>query len=255
MKSPSLKNHKRRLSLCFILLLILVSKVYANNSISFATHTTPPLSLFLQEVLQTALKPYHKKVTVIEMPGRRVILQVNQGKVVGDAARAGDFKVISNDDTSNYVRVNEAVALTKVVMITRKTSTPEQVSWHELNKGTVAYLSGSKRLRKNVYDDNRVPVSTSKQALEMLARERVKSVVMFESTARNLITNDEHLLATLTIQQPLVDRFNLFTFIHKDHAELVPLLEASLKEMKRNGAYQQIADKYYFSMPLPLSNG
>jgi len=123
------------------------------------------------------------------------------------------------------------------------------VSWHELNKGSVAYLSGSKRLRKKVDEDNRVPVSTSIQALEMLARNRVRAVVMYEAIALDLISQHSLLLEKLLVHQQKIDSFDLFTYIHKDHAELVPLLEKALRKIKHNGAYQKISDKYHFSMP------
>ncbi len=236
----------------FILSLLLPSEGVANNSLTFATHTRAPLSLFLQEILQQALKPYNKSVSVVEMPGRRVIQQVNSGVMIGDAARIADFKLISNDDTSNYLRVNEAVALTRIVMITKKSLQIEHPSWYMVNQGSVAYLRGSMRLRLKVESKNRVPVSTSIQALKMLARDRVRSVVMFEDIARKLIRKESLLSMKLVIHSPKIDSFNLYTYIHKDHAELVPLLEESLKEIKRNGIYKKIADKYHFTMTKPL---
>lgn len=237
----------------FIFMFILIPNAHASDTLTFATHTKPPLSSFLQEVLQQALKPHNKTVNVIEMPGRRVIHQVNHGMVVGDAGRASNFKVMSNDDTSNYIRVNEAIALISIVMITRKPLQIKDPSWHELNQGTVAYLNGSKHMRKRVNRYNRVPVSTNIQALEMLARDRVRAVAMFEATARDLISKNSLLSEELLLHQPEVDRFNLYTYINKNHAELVPLLEKSLKKMKKSGKFKKIADKYDFSMSMQLS--
>ncbi len=74
----------------------------ASDTLTFATHTKPPLSHFLKEILQEALKPYDLQVSVKEMPGRRVIIEVNNGRADGDPCRVNNFKHISNDDDQLY---------------------------------------------------------------------------------------------------------------------------------------------------------
>ena len=199
------------LFLCFISLL-----TSAEDKLVFATHTKPPLSLYFKEVIQKALSPYSIEIEVIEMPGSRVISLVNSGQVDGDLCRVLNFKNVSDSNTSNYLLVNEPIALTEIVMI------------------TLAHIAAP----------HRVAVSSSKQVLEMVANKRVDSAVMFASVAKNLLKQYPELKDNLVIQRPAVMSFQLFTYLNKKHAQLLPKLEFSLKQLKKNGFLAHAANKY-----------
>lgn len=217
----------------------------AGKTLVFATHTRPPLSLYLQEVMQEALRPYSIKVQVIEMPGSRVISQVNSGRADGDLCRVRNFKDTSDIDTSNYRRVNEPVVLTEIVMITlAKKNIVRPITWATINEGKVAFLRGSKTIRKHINLENRVAVSSSIQVLQMVASKRVDSAIMFSSVAKNLLKQSPELNAKLIIEKPPLLSFHLFTYLNKKHAELIPTLELSLQRLKNNGFLEHTANKY-----------
>lgn len=228
----------------FFLILISVP-LLAEEKLVFATHARPPLSLYLKEVIQEALKPYSIEINVIEMPGSRVISQVNNGYVDGDLSRVINFKDISDADTSNYVLVNEPIVLTEIVMITlaqKKITRP--ITWESINQGKVSFLRGSKTIRKYLKIENRVAVSSNKQVLEMVAKKRVNSAIMFASVAKNLLNQFPELNKQLMIQSPAVLSFHLFTYLNEKHAALIPKLELSLKQLKDNGFLENTANKY-----------
>ena len=228
------------LLLCFISLF-----TSAAEKLVFATHTKPPLSLYFKEVIQAALNPYAIEVEVIEMPGSRVISLVNSGQVDGDLCRVVNFKSVSDAKTSNYLLVNEPIALTEIVMITlAQIAPPHPMSWDTINQGKVAFLRGSKTIRKHLNSESRVAVSSSKQVLEMVANKRVNSAVMFASVAKNLLEQHPELKNNLVIQRPAVMSFQLFTYLNKKHAQLLPKLELSLKQLKSNGFLANTANKY-----------
>mgnify|MGYP003651949478 CR=1 FL=1 len=231
----------------FILFLLLISApTLAKQKLVFATHTRPPLSLYLKEVMQEALSPYAITVEVIEMPGSRVIAQVNNGEVDGDLCRVKNFTEISDDDTSNYLRVNEAMVLTEIVMITlanKKIIRP--ITRESINLGKVAFQRGSKTIRLHVDEQNRVALSTSLQVLEMVANNRVDAAIMFESVAQDLLSNSPELNEQLLIQRPALTAFHLYAYLNKKHADLVPKLEFSLRDLKKNGFLEKTAAKYH----------
>tara|TARA_R110000737_G_scaffold70420_2_gene98887 strand:+ start:1416 stop:2339 length:924 start_codon:yes stop_codon:yes gene_type:complete len=228
------------LFLCFISLL-----TSAEDKLVFATHTKPPLSLYFKEVIQKALSPYSIEIEVIEMPGSRVISLVNSGQVDGDLCRVLNFKNVSDSNTSNYLLVNEPIALTEIVMITlAHIAAPHPMNWDTINQGKVAFLRGSKTIRKQLNSESRVAVSSSKQVLEMVANKRVDSAVMFASVAKNLLKQYPELKDNLVIQRPAVMSFQLFTYLNKKHAQLLPKLEFSLKQLKKNGFLAHAANKY-----------
>ena len=136
----------------YILIGIFVSlPALATDKLVFATHARPPLSLYLTEVIQEALKPYSIDIQVIEMPGSRVISQVNNGHVDGDLSRVINFKDISDANTSNYRLVKEPIVLTEIVMLTlAQMEISRPMTWETINQGKVAFLRGSKTIRKHL---------------------------------------------------------------------------------------------------------
>ncbi len=236
-----------------VLLFLTATTVSSADTLTFATHTNPPLSIFLKEILQEALKPYGKIVLLIEMPGRRVIQQVNSGQADGDPCRVGNFKQISDDDASNYVKVKEPIVLTKIVMITRKEKKVENPSWDTINRGNVGFLRGSKRIGKHIDEKNRIPVTLNLQALKMVALGRIDSAVMFASVAKSLLHKNPALKMHLIIHEKPIMAYNQYPYFHKKHVGLIPVLEFSLQQLKEKGIFQKIAEKHWISPPLEVS--
>ncbi len=232
------------------LLIILISfSSIAQDNLIFATHTRPPLSLYLKEVLIEALQPHSISVEVIEMPGSRVISHVNSGDIDGDIARVGNFKEVSDANTSNYLRVDEPVVLIEIVMITladKEVTYP--ISWENINQGNVAFQRGSKTMRKYIDKHNRFATSSSIQVLEMVANKRVDSAIMFSSVAKDLLNKNSGLQEKLVIQTPAVMSFPLYVYLNQKHAELLPKLENSLRQLKINGIIEKIAQKYQITL-------
>lgn len=235
---------------CFVL--ISLSSI-ADEKLLFATHTRAPLSTYLQEIAREALKPYSIEVEVLKMPGSRVIYQVNNGHMDGDLSRVANFKSITNHDTSNYLLVNEPVVLVEIVGITlAKKTLPQPLTWDTLNQNSVAFLRGSKTIRKHLLDKNRVAVVGNLQALQLVATNRVGSAVMFAPVAKHLLAKSPDFSEKLLIHQPAITSFHLYIYLNKKHSQLVPNLESSLRQLRENGYMRQTADKYQVTAPREL---
>lgn len=219
--------------------------VLASDKLVFATHTRPPLSLYLTEVMQEALKPHSIKVEVIELPGSRVITEVNNGKADGDLSRVINFKEISDTNTSNYLLVNEPIVLTELVMVTlASTRFSEPITWDTINQGSVAYLRGSKTIRKHIHPSNRVALASNLQVLEMVESERVSAAIMFNTVLKSLLNRYPNLKDKLTVQTPALLSFHLYPYLNKKHAKLIDRLSNSLKLLKDDGFLEYVAHKY-----------
>ena len=222
----------------------------AEDKLVFATHSRAPLSLYLKEVIQEALKPYSIEVEVLELPGSRVIRQVNNGRIDGDLSRVKNFVDVSDYRISNYRIVNESIVLTEIVMITlAPKEIVEPMTWKTINQGTVAFLRGSKTRRKNLEVKNRVPLTSNLQVLEMVANERADSAIMFASVARSLLKQDAELNEKLIIQKNAVMSYPLFIYLNKKHSQLIPKLKHSIRQLKSNGFLQNTAKKYQVKLP------
>lgn len=224
--------------------------VVAQGKLIFATHTDSPLSDYLEAVILEALKPYSIQVEVIKLPGSRVIAQVNSGRIDGDLARVENFSSISDIGSSNYLRVNEPIMMSEIVMVTLAESEIEQQpTWKSINQGSVAYLRGSKTIRKYLKEHNSFSINDNLQMLDMVANKRVDSAVMFGAIAAQILRQSPELNQQLKIHQPPVMRFHLFTYLHKKHVQLIPKLEHSLQQLKKSGFIQKAAIKYQVTPP------
>jgi hypothetical protein len=112
---------------------IFVGSCYAQSKITFATHTKPPLSQYLFEVQSRVFEKLGFQVEVLELPGRRVFKMVNSGKLDGDLCRVGNILSISDDNVSNYRKIDEAVVETRISLITKANVEIEQVNWKYVN--------------------------------------------------------------------------------------------------------------------------
>jgi polar amino acid transport system substrate-binding protein len=233
----------------FVLFLFSMSAI-AEEKLVFATHSRAPLSLYLKEVIQEALKPYSIQAEVLELPGSRVILQVNNGRIDGDLSRVENFKDISDYPSSNYRRVDEAIVLTEIVMITlAQKEIVQPLTWNTVNQGTAAFLRGSKTIRKHLDSKNRVSLSSNIQALEMVANERADSAIMFASVAKSLFQQHAKLNEKLIIQKNALMSYPLFIYLNKKHLKLIPKLEQSLRQLKASGFIENTAKRYQLIPP------
>lgn len=238
------------MKVALVIFLIVVSfSTVAEQTLTFATHTRAPLSLYLTEVIKVALKPLDINVEVLEMPGRRVIFQVNGGEIDGDLCRVENFTQVSNDNTENYLRVNEAIVHTEIVMVTLANITVDNVNWDRVNQGSVAFLRGSKTIRKNLKPTHRIAVSSTIQALKMVANNRASSAVMFASVAKKLLNEHIELKSLLKIQAQTITSYDQFLYLNNKHAALRPVIEKQLKQLKASGQLEQIAKKYWVLVP------
>ncbi len=221
----------------------------AAENLAFATHTQPPLSEFLEEVWSTALKPLGYGVSMVEMPGKRVIDMTNSGEVDADASRVHKFKELTAEISSNYVLVDEPIVMVQIVMVSQKGTDIPKPSWSVANQGKVAFVKGSKKIEKNVKKENQYPVNTNKFALRMVVDGRAESAILFASTANVLFRDNPELAEKLVIQQNPIKSWNFYTYLNTKHSQRVSELEKALKQLKQDGRYGKIAKKHLVSVP------
>lgn len=233
-----------------VFLCMFASPAFAANSLLFATHARPPVSDYLREVLSEAFAPMGIEISLREMSGDRVIQMVNRGEADGDSSRFRRFRSISNKAAENYRLVEAPIVHVRLAMVTHEDTAVEEPSWESVNQGNVVFLRGSKRIRKNVEPENRNEVERVEKALELLSSDRFRSAVVFHSQAQRVFRDNPVLADSLVLHEKPLESFNLYPYLHKKHAALIPGLEASLKTLRENGTMARIAEKYYLAVPV-----
>ncbi|SCA58306.1 exported hypothetical protein [Candidatus Terasakiella magnetica] len=230
--------------LCLLLFFTLSATKVQAESLRFATHTTPPLSNYISDLLTQALA--EKKITteVSPLPGKRVIHLVNSGQFDGDASRIFDFKNISNDPVENYIRVDEGIYKVQVILLTHKDSPIKQASWAKANLGPVTYIRGSKNIRKHINENNRVPATNVRQALTLVAHKRADSAILFKAATLDTLKKHPELSKDLKIHPPNIDEYWLYPFLHKDKSSYIKVVAEQLKKKKNDGTSQTLLKKH-----------
>ena len=231
------------LNLVFPVLILFSSNILASAKFVFATHTKPPLSDKIVAVYQEAFNRMDHSVEFITLPGRRIIYFVNDGVIDGDASRIKDFQQITSDNTENYVLIDEPIITIELVVIVKKDVDFKSVSWATLNKGRVAYISGSMHIKNNVEIQNRVALSKASTVLEMVKIGRVNSAVLFKTVATDLINNNKDYSNYIKIIAEPIDSFYLYPFLNKKHIGLREKFIKTLQQMKLDGTYETIINK------------
>lgn len=229
--------------LVFILCSLSTSQAKA-ETLTFSTHTTPPVSSFLKDVLRHALMRNSWDLDFKEMPGRRVIYLVNNGQINGDASRVINFQEISNDATENYRIVNEGIYKVSLHLITHKDTHDIKADWDDINQGKVTYIRGSKYIRKNVVPANRRPTDSIENILRQIYNKRIESAVVFKSVIQNAQKNYPIFFNDLKIEAKPLASFWLYPYLHKDSEKYGYPIARALRDMKIEGIFDQLLIKH-----------
>ena len=228
-----------------ILALVLQLSVVHAKEFVFATHVKPPSSDLTTQLYTELFKRMGHTFKMKLLPGVRVLIAVNKGQYDGDGNRVNNLKTIAKENLDNYRLVNEPIVTQALVMVTLASRNVPSPSYDEANTGRVAYLRGSKRIRKNVFAENRVPVNSPNQALNMLLAKRAESAIFFKLMANDIFRKDiKHKYKSIVVHAKPVDLFLLYPYVHKSNEALIPEMENTLREMKKDGTYQKIVDKF-----------
>ena len=173
-------------------------------------------------------------------PSLRSLILSNSGELDGELHRVSDFQEISDGKYPNLIRVDtHLMSIWQSFYTNIKGITVE--SFEDLEPYRVAYYRGRKNIQKlleGVVPESQISqVSTDEQAFRMLNSGRI-DIVISESRQGNSIINMYNYKDISELVK--IDEIRICTYLNKKHRLLVPLLNETLLEMKRNGTYDRI---------------
>lgn len=84
------------------------------------------------------------------------------------------------------------------------------------------------------------PVTSVVQAFRMLADDRIDVVIAMKNVGEYIIKNSTQFAAI--DESVIMDELKLYPYLHKSHADLMPALISSLKEMENDGTIEEITE-------------
>jgi len=191
---------------------------------------------FVDLVLLEALKRIDHKMDIRGLPNERSLMNANRGLIDGEAQRISGME----NNYPNLIRVPEKIMDWQFVVFSKKNINTSE-GWKSLMPYTTAFITGWKIFEYNV------PIKTSVMAVKneeimftLLQRDRI-DIVLYELW-QGLDFIKKHNYNDIKVSSPPIANREMFTYLHKKHARLVPKLAQALKDMKNDGTYNRIHD-------------
>ncbi len=235
-----LKFHK----LIYITSLFLFHSIaYAQADLVFNITGQPPLNTpaqdgFMDEVSREALKRIGYRLVIIRLPAERALRSSNAGFIDGEMSRIQGLDKIY----SNLIRVPEKIMDWDFFVFSKKQINLKN-GWQSLEDKNIAIITGWKILEKNVPKTAGITKTKNAQQLFTLLQLDRADFIIYEHWGGEYIINDLQ-LDDIVRQAPALAKKEMFMYLHKKHAALVPQLTQALSEMKKDGSYQELVNKH-----------
>lgn len=185
-------------------------------------------------ILREAYRRIGYTVTFDLLPGKRSLMHANAGTSDGDVARiAGTEK-----EFPNLVPVPTPIILFQGAAFT-KTVTRNIENWNDLKGLTVGIIRGIRYSDTGTKGMDRLIAHDMTHLFRLLDRDRVQVAVATvrageSEVALNFPDSGIHIIGAPVYTAPL------YHFVHKKNVNLVPLLDAAIRNMKKNGLLEQL---------------
>jgi polar amino acid transport system substrate-binding protein len=208
--------------------------VLALNTAARAPRSLPDGGGPQDRIVKEAFRRIGEQVSIVNQPPERALINANEGALDGDCWRVEG----QAERYPNLIMVPEPV---DVATITAFTWDPELAvgTWEDLKPCNVAYINGWKVLDARVHDTRSlIKVKNIDSLFTLLARKRI-DVALVDSLMGQAALRRMKLSGIRALTPPLT-RPNMYIYLHKRHAELVPKLAQALRQMRRDGTMERL---------------
>ena len=211
--------------------------------LSLTTGALPPITSvpghpgFIAELARIAFGRVGAEVEVTTVPTERSLINVNAGVDDGDIFRVAGVE----KEYPNVIRIPEKTLDNDFVVYTKRADITIR-DWNDLKPYSVAYATGWKPYERNVNGVRELTKTSSIQELPaLLEKGRVDLILMDRWQGLWVVRESGYKFRLL---EPPLAHFEMFMYVNKKHALLVPKLARALAEMKADGSYQKLYDLY-----------
>lgn len=213
----------------------------ASETIRLSTPAVPPFIRgpdgkpgLLDVVLGSAFSELGLLLELVSVPAERSLMNADAGIDDGEAFRIGGLE----RQYPNLLRVPESVYTMEFVVVARDGVAPV-ARWDDLKDRSVGIINGWKLAEDRLAGVAKVTsVGTPGQLFDMLERGRVDYGISVRPVANRFMARGQW--KNGTIQEPPVERQEMFIYLHKKHAALADRLAETLRRMKESGRYAQL---------------
>jgi polar amino acid transport system substrate-binding protein len=203
------------------------------NDTNSAPLTTPAGDGFLDIIAGTAFSRAGVELKLIKLPAERALINANSGIDDGDLVRIKGLE----KQYPNLIRVPEKLIDWEFVGFSKQVDLPSR--WPKVREHVVGHITGWKIYEQRLQGAPHVVTAIDpEQLFYLLKRDRIEIALfarwMGQAYIEKLGLQKVHQL------EPGLESREMFTYLHKSHARLVPRIARALRELKRDGTYQRL---------------
>lgn len=195
--------------------------------------TTADGSGFLDVVAGEAFRRVGVKMRLVKLPAERALMNVNAGIEDGELNRIAGLEA----QYPNLVRVPEKLVDWTFAAFSKDASIPGR--WDAIRQHTVGHIRGWKIYERQLADmPGVITTRDAAQLFRLLELDRI-DVALYGREAGDALIRAQHLEGVHALRPPLAKR-EMFIYLHKRHAALVPKLAQALRAIKAEGLYDRL---------------
>lgn len=220
-----------------------VNPLFASSLITFSTHLEPKSRAFKSTrlLLHEAFRRLGYNFTLVSLPGKRSLIQANNGLFDGEAHRIGTLHKFGN--YPDLIKVPESLLVVTNSIFTIHAPVSAN-SWESLSGYTIAVPRGSLWITQKAkkYAKEIQELATAREVL-MFVKSGRADIGVIATEYSELIEKDEFKSFGLKRLGPELLAIPIYTFVHKKHKTLVHKIAQTLRHMKRDGSYQLLLNQ------------
>ena len=179
------------------------------------------------------------RLNITPMPSKRSLINANNGIEDGNFLRTDTLAYAF----PNLVIVPERLSVNHVVAFSKNEKT-EINGWESLFQYHVAYVNGWKNCERELKEHNAKTTVKNEYLLFTLLENNRADVGIFGLSTGTEVLNNLGYTSIKAIDPPIVIN-DLFLYVHKKHAALIPKIVKTLQSMKQDGSYRSFVNQYH----------
>jgi len=202
------------------------------NDTNEPPYTTPAGDGYLDVIVREAFRRAGVDLRLIKLPAERGLINANAGIEDGDMVRIAGLE----KQYPNLIRVPEKLIDWEFVAFSKGSRI--RSAWPDIRQRAVGHIKGWKIYERAVNGAEHVTaVDDPEQLFRLLELDRIE-VALYERRLGLALVRKIGLKNVRPLSPPLYRR-EMFIYLHRRHAPLVPKITEALRAMKREGFIQR----------------
>jgi polar amino acid transport system substrate-binding protein len=208
-------------------------RVLVLNDTNEPPFTTAQGDGFIDIVATEAFRRAGAELRLVKLPAERGLINANNGLEDGDLTRIAGLE----QQYPNLMQVPEKLMDWEFTAFSKNADIA--ASWAAIRQHSVGHIKGWKIYEKNMAGAEQVITADDPdQLFQLLGHNRVE-VALYARWMGQAYLKQQHMQGVHALEPPLATR-EMFIYLHKRHAELIPKITEALRALKREGFYQRI---------------